>query len=160
VWDAGSNIGIFSLRAAQLGHSVVAFDISRKALALLKRSAEESGLAAISTVPRAFTVRRIRYAPPSSSEGENRVTAAPDGTGEQSVTYSEAAEAHGVPDLLKMDIEGMESEFLASADFRAWVMRNRVVWVVDLHRREAVAELWGDAPWRRLDESHYALNAG
>src|SRR6266853_2047429 len=67
VWDVGSNVCIVSLRAASLGHRVVAFDISRKALGLLEASARANGLS-ITTVQRAFSTRSFSYDSPSSSD--------------------------------------------------------------------------------------------
>ena len=54
IWDVGSNVGVVAVRSAALGHHVVAFDISRKALDLLRKSAIKNNLK-IETVNRAFS---------------------------------------------------------------------------------------------------------
>src|SRR2546425_217422 len=89
IWDVGSNVGIVSLRAASLGHRVIAFDISRKALALLEASARANGLS-ITTVPRAFSTRSFRYESPTSSDTENAIRESAAGR-ERSITFLEAA---------------------------------------------------------------------
>jgi FkbM family methyltransferase len=158
IWDVGSNVGIFSLKAAQMGHAVVAFDISGKALRLLKRAADSNRFS-VTAVPRAFSVETFSYRAPDSCMADNRVAAAGTEAPERSITYLEAAESlGGTPQLIKMDIEGGEEAFLDSADFRKWLLSNRIAWVVELHRPEFVKKLWRDVPVRMLDAGHCLIN--
>jgi len=157
VWDVGSNVGIFSLRAAQMGHTVTAFDISAKALGLLARSAEANGFN-IRRVCRALATTRFSYQPPVTSDADNRVTPGTGGGPEQSLTFSAAAQETGVPQLIKMDIEGAEAEFLDSPEFKQWIQTHDIAWIVEIHGPEPRARLWPDVPLRTLDGSHVAIN--
>jgi len=156
IWDVGSNVGIVSLRAASLGHRVIAFDISRKALALLEASAKANGLS-ITTVPRAFSTRSFCYDSPSSSDTENAIRESAEGK-ERSITFAEAAAQYPLPDLLKMDIEGGENEFIESEEFKQWILQNNIAWVVELHSRDFKTKLWKDCRFVQVDSGHFALN--
>ena len=155
-WDVGSNVGIVALRAAALGHRVTAFDISGKALGLLAHSAKQNGLN-ITTVNRAFSTRSFAYNQPKSSDTENAIVESPDGDS-HSITFLEAVEKYGRPDLLKMDIEGAEMEFIQSAEFKKWIIENRIPWIVEFHSPEFKTKLWPDCQFTQLDYSHYGLN--
>ena len=156
VWDVGSNVGIVSLRAGSLGHRVVAFDISRKALGLLEASARANGLS-ITTVQRAFSTRSFSYDSPSSSDTENAIRESAEGK-ERSITFLEAAAQYPLPDLLKMDIEGGENEFIESGEFKQWILRNNITWIVEFHSPDFKAKLWKDCKFVQVDSGHFALN--
>jgi len=156
IWDVGSNVGIVSLRAASLGHRVIAFDISRKALVLLEASARANGLN-ITTVPRAFSTRSFCYESPSSSDTENTIRESAAGK-ERSITFLEAAAQYPLPDLLKMDIEGGENEFIESEGFKQWILRNNITWIVEFHSPDFKAKLWKDCKFVLVDSGHFALN--
>ena len=156
VWDVGSNVGIFALRAASLGHSVIAFDISRRALELLDLSAKANGLN-VTTVSRAFSTRSFRYDEPSTSDTENAIRESPAGKG-QSITFLEAVKQYPQPDLLKMDIEGAEMEFIRSAQFKDWILQRRIPWIVESHSPEFEMMLWKDCKFLRFDDNHFGLN--
>jgi FkbM family methyltransferase len=156
VWDVGSNVGIVSLRAASLGHRVIAFDISRKALGLLEASARANGLN-ITTVPRAFSTRSFSYDSPSSSDTENAIRESAAGK-ERSITFLEAAKQYPVPDLLKMDIEGGENDFIGSEEFKQWILKNNIAWVVEFHAPDFRTKLWKDCKFVQVDSGHFALN--
>jgi FkbM family methyltransferase len=156
IWDVGSNVGIVSLRAASLGHRVIAFDISRKALGLLEASARANGLN-ITTVPRAFSTRSFRYDSPSSSDTENAIRESAEGR-ERSITFLEAAAQYPLPDLLKMDIEGGEIEFIESTEFKQWILQNNVTWIVEQHSFDFNTKLWKDCKFVQVDSGHFALN--
>lgn len=156
VWDVGSNVGIFALRAAALGHKVIAFDISKRALQLLELSARANDLG-VTTVNRAFSTRSFRYEAPGTSDTENAIRESPTGTG-QSITFLEAAREFPIPDLLKMDIEGAEMDFIRSTEFKDWVVRNRIPWIVESHSPEFERVLWKDCAFVRYDGNHFGLN--
>jgi FkbM family methyltransferase len=156
VWDVGSNVGIFALRAASLGHQVIAFDISRRALELLALSAKANEMN-ITTVNRAFSTRSFRYDEPSTSDTENAIRESPNGTG-QSITFMEAAKQYPKPDLMKMDIEGAEMEFIKSAEFKTWIVGNRIPWIVESHSPEFEAMLWRDCKFVKFDSNHFGIN--
>jgi FkbM family methyltransferase len=156
VWDVGANVGIFALRAASLGHRVIAFEISKKALNLLNLSAKANKLDII-TVHRAFSIRSFSYKEPDSSDTENAITESKEGKS-LSITYLEAAKEFPMPDLLKMDIEGGEKEFIQSLEFKRWILENRIPWVVESHSPEFESLLWSDCAFVRLDDNHFGLN--
>jgi FkbM family methyltransferase len=156
VWDVGSNVGIFALRAASLGHKVIAFDISKRALELLALSAQANGLSVV-TVNRAFSIRSFRYDEPSTSDTENAIRESPAGTG-QSIAFMEAAKQFPRPDLLKMDIEGAEMDFIKSNEFKEWIVKGRIPWIVESHSPEFEMMLWTDCKFVRFDGNHFGLN--
>jgi len=156
VWDVGSNVGIFALRAASLGHKVIAFDISKRALDLLASSARANGLT-VTTDNRAFSTRSFRYDEPGTSDTENAIRESPTGSG-QSITFVEAAKQFDPPDLLKMDIEGAEMDFIKSAEFKEWIVSKRIPWVVESHSPEFEKMLWNDCKFVRFDDNHFGLN--
>jgi len=43
---------------------------------------------------------------------------------------------HGVPSLIKMDIEGHELEFLNDPDFIDFIKRGKTVWAMEAHTAE------------------------
>ena len=148
-WDVGANAGLYTLRAASLGMRVVSFDISPKAISYIRRSAERNGLASrVTTVPRAFSVETIKYQPPTTAVADNSLVA-----GEKkmtSITYVEAAAQYGVPNLIKMDIEGYEEVFLRSKEFKRWLLDNKIGWIVEVHKPEYWDLLWKDVKMTRL----------
>src|SRR5438445_7260664 len=156
IWDVGSNVGIVSLRAASLGHRVIAFDISRKALGLLEASAKANGLS-ITTVPRAFSTRSFCYESPSSSDTENAIRESAEGK-ERSITFLEAAAQYPLPDLLKMDIEGGENEFIESEEFKRWILQNNIAWIVEQITLDFNTKLCKDCKFFQVDSGHFALN--
>ena len=156
VWDVGSNVGLFSLRAAALGHKVIAFDISGKALNLLQSSARANNLT-ITTVKRAFSTKSFKYDEPGSADTENAIRESPTGRA-QSITFVEAAREFPMPDFLKMDIEGGEVEFMQSAEFKKWILANQIPWVLEFHSPDFKELIWKDCNFTLLDSSHYGLN--
>jgi FkbM family methyltransferase len=156
IWDVGANFGLFALRAASLGHEVVAFDLAPKSLRLLDASARVNGLN-VRTVPRAFAVTQFRFASPKSASSENKVVAADTTDGELSITYLDAVGLYGIPDLIKMDIEGYEEVFLKSPEFHAWLLANRIAWIVELHRQDFWKLLPGALQQVKLDVGHVLL---
>jgi len=157
IWDVGCNVGIFSLYAASQGNKVTAFDISPKAVALVKKSAARNGLQ-INMVDRAFAVRSFRYAPPKSADTQNRPE---EGAGEStatSMTYLEAEREFGRPDFIKLDIEHAEVEFLKSAEFRGWIKANGIPLLMEIHELSYWDHVWNDVPYLRLDDTHALFN--
>ena len=52
------------------------------------------------------------------------------------MTYPEAAQQFGVPNVIKMDIEGQEIEFLGDAGFMSFVKSNNIRLIVEFHDDE------------------------
>lgn len=136
VWDVGCNVGLFSLRAAQLGNKVFSFDIAPQAIKILSLSARANNLD-ITTVTQALGVSTFLYRPPTGSHTENKLTTPQTGDKEatvSSVTYKEIAALHGAPNLIKMDIESAEEAFLKDLEFKRWLIENNITWVLEIHQ--------------------------
>ena len=157
VWDVGCNIGLFSLYAAAKGNQVVAFDISEKALALLRKSAQRNSLNII-TVDRAFSVIPFKYAPPANADVQNRPDEESSKKNKTSITYFEAAAEFGTPTFIKMDIESAEVDFLKSKEFKAWVKQHNITLLIELHQKHYWDLVWQDLPHRQFDSDHVLLN--
>ena len=161
VWDVGCNIGAFSIRAAKLGHSVTAFDLSSKAIDYLQRTASYNQLD-ITAIDRPVTVSPTTCLRPDTSHTENKVDTTPGSTGGltcNSLTFLQAADRYGIPRLLKMDIEGGEEEFLRSPEFKDWIRKNRIAWLLEVHRHVSRNLLWDDIPFIEVDTNHLLIHA-
>ncbi|MBX7156821.1 MAG: FkbM family methyltransferase [Verrucomicrobiae bacterium] len=150
-WDVGCNVGIYSLRAASLGHRVIAFDISPKAAALVEKSAQLNQLQdKITVVPRAFSLEPIPYVAPKTAIAGNQLNAQKEIANAMSISYLEAANQYGIPKLLKMDIEGFEEHFLKSSEFKKWIIDHKIIFILELHKKEFWDLLWKDVPMIQL----------
>ena len=157
VWDVGCNVGIFSLYAASQNLRVIAFDISPKATALLKKSADRNGLD-ISTVTRALAIKSFKYAPPANADSRNRPDATSTQNTETSITYLEAEAQFGRPNFIKLDIEYAEVDFLKSTEFKDWIKTHRIPLLIELHENNFWDLVWPDVPHVRFDECHVLFN--
>lgn len=153
VWDVGANVGLYSIRAAQLGKPCIAFELSPKSCSLLQKTRDRNGLSFV-VVNRAFTAEPIRYNPPISASAENILLPSIDGELE-SITYLEAAAEFGLPAMIKMDIEGGEEAFFQSPTFRQWIVQNEIAWLVEVHpHRLGYMPEWPDVPHCDLRNNH------
>jgi FkbM family methyltransferase len=153
-WDVGANVGIHSLLAARAGKSVVAFEMSDKAARLIERSAAANGLE-IKVENRAFGAESFHYRPVTSAHTENRVRLCSDQEkGRECITYIEAERKYGTPELIKMDIEGGELDFLKSEEFKRWIVENRITLAVEIHSTEIMRHVWRDVSCRKMDSYH------
>jgi FkbM family methyltransferase len=158
VWDVGCNVGIFSLYAASQGNKVVAFDISPRAIELVKKSAERNRLD-VTAIGRAFSVESFKYAPPADADTRNRsATNSQNQTSETSITFLEAEAKFGRPSFIKMDIEYAEVDFLKSAKFHEWIRENKIPLLVELHEDEFWNLVWKDVPYCKFDNNHVYFN--
>lgn len=134
VWDVGANVGLFSVRAAQCGHRCTAFELSPKAVSLMRRTRDAGGLD-FEVVDRPLTCATRLYEPPRSAHTENSLVPS-ENAEHTSITFEEAEGAYGTPRLLKMDIEGGEKEFFESDAFKAWILDRSIVWMVEVHSEQ------------------------
>jgi FkbM family methyltransferase len=149
-WDIGCNIGLWSIAAAQAGARIHAFDISARAVDLLRRTAETNNLAITPHLGTLHADRPFTFGPLLSSHTENK----PASGALASMDFAAAAEKWGTPQAIKMDIEGGEADFLNSVRFRDWLTENRIQWIVEIHTAlDAQLAPWPDM--QKIDENHF-----
>lgn len=157
VWDVGCNVGLFSLYCASRGCSVTSFDISDKCIRLLEKSAACNGLD-IQTVPTALSMTPFKYTAPSSAHTMNAVSGQKRGEEKISLSLDEAVARFGVPQFIKMDIEGAELEFFQSLEFKNWISENRITLLVEVHSGEVWDAVWDDLPSQKIDARHVLIS--
>lgn len=157
VWDVGCNVGVFTLYAASIGNKVTAFDISPKAIGLLKKSVARNGFD-VNIVAQAFAVRTFRYTPPDNADTRNRPTEGDAGAQHTSITFQEAEQRFGTPAFIKLDVEYAEVEFLKSAEFREWIRSKKIPLLVELHELQFWDLVWSDVPHVRFTDYHVLFN--
>ncbi|MBX7156825.1 MAG: FkbM family methyltransferase [Verrucomicrobiae bacterium] len=144
------------MNAAQKGHEVIAFDISPKAINLLRKGARANQVN-IQTVEGAFSVEPYFYTTPTSSHTENQAIKTSGSGQRKSITFLEAAERFGIPQVIKMDIEGNEKEFLQSSTYRDWLTQHNILWIFEMHKSEDF-ELLKNWKTHEVDPMHFAVN--
>ena len=152
VWDLGCNIGLYSVKAARAGCRVTAFDISITNVLCLNQTARLNGLD-IKAQFGPVTVKPMQWSAARSGHSEESMTR---GGSLTSMTYLEVAERCGLPDFIKMDIQGGESEFLQSTEFREWVLRHGITIYLETHN-DAARWVWPE--FRKIGNIHYLLSA-
>jgi len=125
IWDLGSNIGLYSVKAAQNGCLVTAFDISLTNVLCLRQTAALNKLP-IEVVHAPVTVERVHWTEALTGHTEESLRL---GGSRESVTFLGAAEIYGIPEFIKFDIQGGEIEFLKSDSFRKYTKTESVsIW--------------------------------
>jgi len=152
VWDLGSNIGLHSVAAAKSGCRVIAFDIAEINILCLRQTAAQNGLT-ITAVLSPITVRPVKFIPAKTAHTEEKLTL---GGTRQSLDFNDAARIYGLPDFIKIDIEGSEAELLASKDFRNWIFENHIQIYLELHDG-CESLLWPE--FKRVDKTHWLLKS-
>lgn len=159
-YDVGANAGFFSLLAAKLvgaqGH-VYAFEPMPDNVKTISEQfrLNELGQCTLSTDAVAAQIGTARF---SSDPAANSVghLGSPQGAQEMSydvrtTTLDVFAAINGLPDLVKIDVEGFESEVLKGA---ATLIQNGVPFLIELHGAEpsaAVSELLSAAGYEFFD---------
>jgi FkbM family methyltransferase len=150
VWDVGANVGLFSFAAAALGATVLAIEADVWLASLLNRSALLNKLP-VTVLPAAVSDRQgisgLHLADNGRSSNSLR------GTGPTqtiiAVTLDSLLDHFPAPDVLKIDVEGMEYEVLSGAQ-RVLAARPRIFCEVTDHH-EAIGQL--------LNQAGYELQA-
>jgi FkbM family methyltransferase len=132
VWDVGANIGIYAVllgRAARRGH-VVSFEPVPETRERLVGNISRNGLSNVTVEPLAMSDRKGEAAMAVHAEAHGtdyiNLDGATSGTRDAAVTEAievrtttgmayAADSPHGRPDVIKVDIEGHEPEFLEGA---------------------------------------------
>lgn len=142
-WDAGCNLGYYSLYAAKLGWEVYSWDLGRRAIELLNLSAQRNHLKLVAN-QQAFTDQPVQYREMASAHAGSRVEFDPHGS--LSMSWKAAAEKYPAPNFLKMDIEGAEIDFLKDEEFRRWITDKGIVLAMEIHHQSSHYYL---AQWNR-----------
>jgi FkbM family methyltransferase len=109
VWDIGANVGLFSFAAAALGAKVLAVEADTWLVNLLHRSAHLNGLpVSVLSAAVADTVGVAELHLSNEGRASNSLTGSGRSHPVVTVTLDSLLERFGVPDLLKIDIEGSE----------------------------------------------------
>lgn len=122
-YDIGGGIGFHSLLAARLGAEVFVFEPDQKAAELIRHHAELNRLAdRIIVVEKAVfsSTGVINLVPGVWAEGHGNARVGKTGTEPnvirvESVAIDDFAREHPAPDVVKIDVEGAESEVLKGA---------------------------------------------
>jgi FkbM family methyltransferase len=116
VWDIGANVGLFSFAAASLGARVLAVEADPWMADLLRRSAQLNGLL-VTVLPVAvsdtFGISKLHV----SKDGRASNSLSGDGDAQPVVTIALdwLLGRFAVPDLVKIDVEGLEAAVLSGA---------------------------------------------
>lgn len=151
VWDLGCNIGLYSVEAALSGCKVFAFDISQVNISCLRQTALDNKLD-IQAIHSPITVGSIQWSHAKSGWTEEKLTI---GGSHWSIDYDAFSRANGCPAFIKMDIQGGESEFLKSPDFKAWLHDNRVSLYLETHD-DSARLIWPE--FKQCGPIHYFLD--
>lgn len=148
VWDIGANVGLFSFAAASLGAEVVAVEPDTWLANLVQRSVRLNKLR-VTVLPAAVSDRQGVSQLYLSDEGKASNSLVREGCIAQTVitvTLDSLLEHFSAPQVVKIDVEGMEYAVLRGA---GKVLRGRpqiLCEVTDYH--EAIGKLLADADYQ------------
>jgi FkbM family methyltransferase len=116
VWDIGANVGLFAFAAAALGARVLAVEGDTWLVELLRRSAHLNGLpVSVLSAAVSDTVGVAELHLSSEGRASNSLIGSGGSHPVVTVTLDSLLDRFGVPDLLKIDIEGSECAALSGA---------------------------------------------
>jgi len=117
VWDIGANVGLFSFAAASLGARVLAVEADPWLASVLHRSATLNRLP-VTVLPAAVSDRHGFSRLHLSEEGRASNSMLGDGIAQTvvTITLDSLLDDFGPPQLLKIDVEGMEYVVLQGAE--------------------------------------------
>jgi FkbM family methyltransferase len=146
-WDVGAHIGFFSLVLAQRCRQVIAVEPGPDAARRLRTNAELND-APIEVVEAAAGATSGTTRLELAADGRMNHVAA-EGVAVRQVTLDELAAAHGLPDLVKIDVEGAELDVLTGGKA---VLAHRPFLLVEAHSPELLASVSA-----LLEESGYEV---
>jgi len=116
VWDIGANVGLFSFAAAGLGAQVLALEADPGLADLLRRSARLNGLP-VTVVPAgindAFGISDLHFS--NNGRASNSLLGSGESQPVVTITLDMLLDRFAVPDVVKIDIEGVECAALRGA---------------------------------------------
>ena len=131
-WDVGAHIGFFSVCAVRLGARALAFEPAPANAERLRLHGALNGFDVIEAAAWSDDRGVDLLAGPSSEQWR-----ASSGGPTRSVVLDVVARERGIPDLLKLDVEGAEVEALRGA--AELLAAGRTTLVCELHSEEAAA---------------------
>lgn len=135
VWDVGCSFGLWSYYASSRPNkaSVLAFDLSPKSAYLCKINNSNK----VKVIPRPLTLNQVFYSEPLTACQENKICPGNSISCDwrQAISFN----PDRIPDVIKMDIEGGELDFLRDSVFIAWIRSNGIKWFVECHSEKAEA---------------------
>lgn len=119
VWDVGANVGLYSVLMARRAGHVVAFEPVAATVERLQRNLDLNGVRNVTIVEAALSddAGEATMATVSDGAGGNRLLRRGE-RGDVSVrvtTGDQYSDLHGAPDVIKVDIEGFEPDFVRGA---------------------------------------------
>lgn len=168
IWDIGANIGLFSIAASsQTGSSghVVAFEPDTTLVALLRKTAalQPQGGAKLDVVPcgvagstgfRSFVIaERARASNALSGYGNSQMGGAREVQLIACFAPDECLALLPAPDVVKIDVEGAETELLGSAETLLSQVRPAIACEVADRNARAVTEILHRHRYRLFDAS-------
>ena len=147
VWDVGANVGLFSFAAASLGAQAIALEPDTWLANLIHRSALLNKLPVI-VLPAAASNRQgvSRLYLSDQGKASNSLVGAGIAQTVIAVTLDSLLEHFAAPQVLKIDVEGMEYEVLSGAQ-RVLQARPRIFCEVTTHH-DAIGKLLTEANYQ------------
>ena len=151
VWDVGANVGIYSVLMAKRAARVVAFEPVAATVEHLQRNLDLNDAHNVTVVEAAL----------SDAPGEGTMATMPGGAGGNHLTRGgehsdvavrvttgdEYAGSHGAPDVIKVDIEGFEPDFVRGAV--GVIREHRPMLTLEVNRTTVTTEADRDA-WQTM----------
>jgi FkbM family methyltransferase len=155
-YDVGANIGFFSLLLGRLCDAVVAVEATPETAARLRRNVELNAGLAITVVNAAVGERSGNVMIKTNAEPAMNAVSADGDVEVEATTLDELVASFGVPDIVKMDIEGAEAAAFRGAS--ALLAARKTVFVLELHGEDgaALVDTLRTGGWavRHLDVHH------
>jgi FkbM family methyltransferase len=158
VFDVGANYGFYAMLAARAGAEVFAFEPHKENAETLARHADMNGLAShiriVSSAAYSYT-GNIALEPPAIGGSHGNALTRPEGSRTVNTvhvpctTLDNFIQANPEPSLVKMDVEGAESEVLKGADRLFRICRPYLLCEIHDEQNASFAEIW-------LEERDYA----
>lgn len=154
VWDLGCCIGTYSIPAACNGLRVYAFDISRLNTWCLGSTLFHNQIQGVLPINYPVTPTIVDWTPILDSGSPTSILS--NGTKLPSLSYLTAANLYETPNIIKMDIEGSEIDFLLYKPFKEWIMDFKIDIYLEVHKRTFCPEaIWPE--FKQEKEDYFIL---
>jgi FkbM family methyltransferase len=151
VFDVGANYGFYALLGARAGAEVFAFEPHKENAETLASHADMNGLAShihiVSSAAYSYT-GSIALEPPTIGGSHGNALTRPQGSKAVNTVYvpcttlDKFIQANPEPSLVKMDVEGAESEVLKGADHLFRICRPYLLCEIHDEQNASFVEVW------------------